>query len=158
MPMPISLEDAQKEYGISYSYEIMDNGERRFRLHGPDKSSYIRTETFQDGWQNSHHHKCLKEVYVVENGWMILAILDRDSLSLSRFPPGSVATINPNVIHNIFLPEFTVIHTIKVNPLIDKDWFASEALDQLTHKINKVELVKIPFYDLKMNFGVENEK
>ena len=54
------------QYGIRTNHNIMDNGERRFRLSGADGSCYIRTEAPADsGWQNSHYHTRLSEICVV---------------------------------------------------------------------------------------------
>ena len=55
------------EYGIITEHNIMDNGEKRFRLIGSDGSSYIRAEaSFNGGWQKSHYHTTIKELYLVQ--------------------------------------------------------------------------------------------
>lgn len=43
------LDSELESYGISLKHNIMDNGERRFRLIGKDGSSYIRTESTEEG-------------------------------------------------------------------------------------------------------------
>ncbi|MBS4194199.1 hypothetical protein [Lederbergia citri] len=67
-PKKISLEEARLS-GIDLNFEIMNNGEERYRLVSSDGSSYCRTVGSRIGaWQNSHYHKSVSEFYVVQSG------------------------------------------------------------------------------------------
>jgi mannose-6-phosphate isomerase-like protein (cupin superfamily) len=70
----ISEEEARL-YGIETKYDLMDNGERKFRLNcSTDGSSYCRTVASETGaWQNSHFHKSVSEYYVVQSGGIVYA-------------------------------------------------------------------------------------
>ena len=54
----------------------MDNGEKRFRqICIKDKTAYIRAEGGKVGyWQNSHYHKTIREIYIVQKGSILLEI------------------------------------------------------------------------------------
>ena len=74
----ISAEEA-RSLGIEAVHQEMENGERRFRLVSSDGSSYIRTEASKEGgWQNSHFHEQLTEIYIVQSGWLVYAELSSE--------------------------------------------------------------------------------
>jgi oxalate decarboxylase/phosphoglucose isomerase-like protein (cupin superfamily) len=145
MPRQISEEEA-RSLGIETAHQEMDNGERRFRLVCSDGCSYVRTEaTKESGWQNSHYHKHLTELYVVHSGWMAFAELSPDGeLILKHMGQGSMITVYPLVRHNIYMSPFTVTHVIKYGDGDSKvDWFASHELDKLTKHIPESYLVRM---------------
>ena len=85
MPAPITDQQA-KELGVTTRHERMDNGELRFRLCASDGSSYIRTEASdQSGWQNSHLHRYVHELNVIQQGTM-LVVEERDGALVPRAP------------------------------------------------------------------------
>jgi hypothetical protein len=127
MSKQISEEEA-RSLGIETVHQEMDNGERRFRLVCSDGSSYIRTEaTNESGWQNSHYHKQLIELYVVQSGWIVFAELSPNGEIIMKYlDQGSDITVSPLVHHNIYMSPFTVTHVIKHGKGDSKvDWFAS---------------------------------
>ena len=84
------------QYGIRTNHNIMDNGERRFRLSGADGSCYIRTEAAEDsGWQNSHYHTRLSELCIVQEGWVIYAELIGGKVEASKYTAGETAELCP---------------------------------------------------------------
>ena len=112
----ISCGEAKVNHGICIRHGRMStNGELRFRLNSSDGSAYIRTQTTEQsvGWQKPHFHKHLKETYIVEKGWIGYAELKDGSSIFKRFGPGDVFTTRPNVVHNIYMPTDSVIHTVK---------------------------------------------
>lgn len=130
------------EHGVRCHHQQMPNGEIRFRLIGPDGSSYIRTVAGPvGGWQNSHYHERLRETYIVEEGWIVIAKLNRETndLILNRYAAGSIVTTQRNIAHNVYLPAKTVIHTVKhgADKLASPDWTASPDLDFLTKPIGE---------------------
>ncbi|MCL6603001.1 MAG: hypothetical protein K6T94_09025 [Paenibacillus sp.] len=129
----ISEEEAHS-LGIETKYDLMDNGERRFRLNcSTDGSSYCRTVASENGaWQNSHYHKSVSEFYVVQSGWIVYAEKNEGKLKLRLLREGECVTFLPIVPHNIYLSANSVIHTIKYGKALENDWFSSPELDRLT--------------------------
>ncbi|MCG7376772.1 hypothetical protein MH215_07185 [Paenibacillus sp. ACRSA] len=140
----ISLEEA-KDLGVETAYHLMDNGEKRFRLINKDGSSYIRTQGPENGsWQNSHYHQALKELYVVQEGWIAYAELDeQNQFSLRILEKDDSVMVPPLRPHNIYMSSLAVTHVIKFggNREIKPDWFASPQLDLLTKHISEIDLL-----------------
>lgn len=132
-----------EQHGITTNHQQMPNGELRFRLIGPDGSAYIRTVAGpKGGWQNSHYHHQLRETYIVEKGWMVMAELDDDgALSFHKLNAGDIRTSPVKRAHNVFLPAGAVIHTVKhcVQEKQD-DWHPFPSLDELTKGLSEDEL------------------
>jgi hypothetical protein len=146
VPRRLSDEEA-RELGIETFHQLMDNGEKRFRLIGSDGTSYIRTEASNEGgWQNSHFHKGLTEFYVVQNGWLVYAELSVEGkLSLRSMKRGDSIMVHPFIHHNLYMSPYTVTHVVKYrsDDVIQTDWFPSLELDKLTRHIPESELLKI---------------
>lgn len=144
MANKISPEEA-RSVGIETNHEVMDNGERRFRLLCSDGSSYCRTEASDQGaWQNSHYHKALHEFYVVQTGWMIYAEYEPHGVFKLHFiGQGEQVTLNPRVHHNIYMSANTVIHTIKYGSSSGNDWYPSPELDLLTKHLPESDLIRL---------------
>lgn len=120
------------QYGISTKHNIMDNGERRFRLLGADGSCYIRTESAEDsGWQNSHYHTRLSELCLVQQGWVVYAELLDGKVWAKRYAAGEHFIIRPMIPHNSFMGPNSILHTVKFGDCSDPDWIASPELDGL---------------------------
>jgi len=110
----ISTEEAEKKYGITCPHGKMDNGELRFRLIKNDGTAYIRTVSTKDsGWQQAHYHKKVKETYIVQKGWIGYAELNNNTMVLKIYIKDECFTTHPNIIHNIYMPKNSVIHTVK---------------------------------------------
>lgn len=138
-------EDEALTFGIEAKHDLMDNGERRFRLIcSADGSSYCRTSASeQGGWQNSHYHKSVSELYVVQSGWMAYAEKTDAGLRVAVLKEGESITFKPFEQHNIYLSPLSVIHTIKYGEAMEKDWFASLELDRLTLQLDPADFVPL---------------
>jgi hypothetical protein len=113
---------------------LMENGEKRFRFKMPDGTAYIRTEAGEVGaWQNAHHHKGVRETYIVQDGWMAYAECRNDAFYFEVCGEGRVFTSEPGIDHNVFLPAGAVIHTVQHGHAVgnpekkNNDWFPSSA-------------------------------
>ena len=120
------------QYGIRTNHNIMDNGERRFRLGGADGSVYIRTEASEDsGWQNSHYHTRLSEICIVQEGWVVYAELIDGKVKANRYTAGETYLIRPMIPHNSWMAPHSILHTVKFGDCTNADWIASPELDAL---------------------------
>lgn len=140
------FDEEARSFGIGTRHDLMDSGERRFRLNcSTDGSSYCRTVASGTGaWQNSHYHKSVTELYVVQSGWMVYAFMQEDGCKLRLLKEGQSVTVGPSVPHNIYLSADSVIHTIKYGSNAQEgDWFASPALDELTRHLSAAELLPV---------------
>lgn len=135
-----------RRHGITCEHELMPNGELRFRLFGPDGNGYVRTEAGVTGaWQNSHFHHRVRETYIVESGWMVLAVLDNDGrmAKLSRYGRGAIVTTSVEVRHNVYLPASAIIHTVKHGGTTgEPDWHGAPDLDAMTRHLSEVEILR----------------
>lgn len=138
----ISPDAAEREYGITCNHEKMENGELRFRLTSSDGSGYIRTvSTPQSKWQKSHYHKEVKETYIVQKGWMVLASLRNGQVILEKYEKGTSVTTELLVPHNVYLPADSVIHTVKHGESQESDWLAYPDLDAETIKLTENQIL-----------------
>lgn len=144
-PKQISIEDAQLS-GIRVNFELLNNGQKKYKLDGPEGSSYCRTVGAKKGsWQNSHYHQTLFELYVVQSGWIAYAEMDESGeCNLRILEQGDHVIVKPFVHHNIFMASNAVTHTIKYgNVSSGIDWFASEKLDGYTKKLSEEDLLNL---------------
>ncbi len=133
----ISIESA-RQYGIENKHSIMDNGERRFRqVCLKDKTSYIRAESGDKGyWQNSHYHRTIKELYIIQKGSILLAKYAHGKLEIKKVNEDEYFVIGPNTPHNIYMFPNTITHTIKYGKINDNDWIPYEELDNVIKQAN----------------------
>ena len=125
------------EYGITTKHHIMDNGEKRFRLIGDDGSSYIRTESsINSGWQNSHYHTTIKELYLVQKGTIIFAELINDKINTKKYTEGKFFISHPMIPHNVYMFPNTITHTIKFGDCSKTDWNECKELDDIIKTID----------------------
>lgn len=125
------------EYGINTKHHIMDNGEKRFRLIGDDGSAYIRTESsINSGWQNSHYHKTIKELYLVQKGTIIFVELVNDELNVKKYTEGEFCISQPMVPHNVYMFPDTITHTVKFGYCSNADWNEFKKLDEMLKSID----------------------
>lgn len=146
MPTKLSIEEALTQ-GIEPYFDLMENGERRYRLNSVDGTSYCRTEASEFGaWQSSHYHKWMTEIDVVQAGWTIYAEYHPDSgCKLRRLEQWDSVIGRPLVAHNIYMSAGSVTHTIKYGPKpTDIDWFPSPELGAGTKNLSKTELKNFP--------------
>ena len=99
----LKLTDKQAlEFGIQPVHHQMDNGELRFRLTRDTGSSYILTlSAEQSGWQSSHVHLRKREFYIVEQGWIVLALRQSEQLTFRRLGPNDSFMLPPGLPHNV---------------------------------------------------------
>ncbi|MBA2937189.1 hypothetical protein HZF08_02640 [Paenibacillus sp. CGMCC 1.16610] len=140
----ISEEDALF-FGIETKFDLMENGERRFRLNcSVDGSSYCRTVAGERGaWQNSHYHKLASELYVVQLGWMVYAERKETEFHMCLLREGESVVFKPLIHHNIFLSSNSIIHTIKYGQSLENDWFPSSELDKMTKHLDPYDLYEL---------------
>lgn len=149
MPTRISSEDADRRYGITSEHEMMDNGDIRFRLKKVDGTAYIRTEapterpSGENGWQEAHYHSKVRETYIVQSGWMGYAECIGSAPRYYVYNAGELFTTRAHVIHNVYLPVGSVIHTVKHGEasgearLVDR---MTASFTDLTRKVSEEEL------------------
>ena len=127
----LKLTDKQAlEFGIQPVHHQMDNGELRFRLTRDTGSSYILTlSAEQSGWQSSHVHLRKREFYIVEQGWIVLALRQSEQLTFRRLGPNDSFMLPPGLPHKVYLSEGSVLHTVKYGSA-DADWEAAPELDE----------------------------
>lgn len=128
----ISSKEAQ-DLGVRTFHTRMDNGESRFRLIcDNDHSSYVRTEAAAEGGlQNSHFHKKLKEIYIVQKGKIDFFEYVGKKLMVKTLEEGEFAFTQANVPHNVYMYPNSVIHTVKFGESDSIDRYACEELDEL---------------------------
>jgi len=141
----ISSEEAASVYGVSAMHQQMHNGELRVRLMANDGNGYIRTVAAKKGsWQNSHHHKRSFETYVVERGWMAVALSGNATGEpiISLFQEGQIYTTKVGEVHNVYLPAGAIIHTVKHgNRNAPSDWHGIKEFDKKTRSLSEEELL-----------------
>jgi len=125
--------EAQK-LGIKSNYRIMPSGEKRFGLVARDGSAYNRTEAPEDGaaWQNSHMHSAIKEMYIVQKGFIVFAELENGQLKLKKMDKNDYYMSRPGVPHNVYMADGAVTHCVKYGETDKSDWIPSTELDALT--------------------------
>ena len=140
-PRNIEADEARAK-GVWTEHSEMPNGELRFRLRHDDGSAYSRTEAAGNGgWQNSHHHRNVRETYIIQRDRMALAELIDGALRLRVFGPNEICTTEPNVPHNVHLYRNTVIHTVKHGGVGSvADWHSNPALDEKTLHLNEGDI------------------
>ena len=135
----IDFEQAKK-YGISTNHQLMDSGELRFRLNSEHGSCYILTKAKSEQyWQNSHVHYHKKELYLVEKGWVIIALM-KEKVEFIKLSENESLMIMPNIPHNLYISKDAIIHTIKYGSE-DTDWYPYPKLDEICKKSDISELI-----------------
>ena len=131
------------EYGIRTNHEIMENGERRFRLLAPDGTSYIRNEKEGEPvWENAHYHKTIQELILVQKGSMIYVEQRENGLEYQELGPGEMVCTTPGIPHNICVGENSVTHTIKYGDCSCQDWIFCRELDEEVKKLSYEQAAK----------------
>jgi len=142
--MTIITDFEASKFGIITKHEKMQNGEYRFRLLSKDGSSYIRTES--SGiveWQNSHYHSKIQEIYIVQKGWMAFAENINGGIILRIFNSNEIVLSQPNIVHNVYLSPYSIIHTVKFGNTSETDWNASPEFDDITKKLSEEDILNL---------------
>lgn len=139
--MPEKLSDIfVKQHGIYENHEKIETGELRFRLCGPDGSSYIRCENpGGELWENSHCHQTIQEMVIVQSGRIIFAEYRDGRACFRELSAGEYALTVPFVPHNICMEAEAVIHTVKFGDCSQNDWIPSPELDEATRLLSYQE-------------------
>ena len=139
----IDCYEAEKRYGITCPHRRMPNGELRFKLASHDGTAYIRTEaTSHSGWQKSHYHEKVRETYIVQRGWMALALWKNGVPVIEKYNENEIVTTEQMIPHNVYLPADAVIHTVKHGDTTVKDWHKYELLNQQTDRLSEESILK----------------
>lgn len=140
-PMPISEIEARR-IGVATNHQIMENGEKRFRILANDISSYIRTEAPDEkAWQKSHFHKHTNEMYLVDEGWIGFVEGRGSNTPLYiRINEGEHHVCVADTPHTIYTSKGAVFHTIKYGDAKDNDWEKFEELDEITNSLSEEEI------------------
>lgn len=128
------MEEVQKELEKltkAENFELMPNGEKRYRIQVNDKLIYSATVAKEEcGWQNAHYHTDAKETYFLKEGNMFIAIKDRGKIILKRVLPGKAIDIKPYIEHNVFVGDNTVFYVKKESEKsLLNDWHSARELD-----------------------------
>lgn len=144
----LNCAEALEKHGVFTNHEQMPDGEYRFRLVSKDGSSYIRTVVEVGSWQSSHHHNVLRETYIVQCGWMVIAQRIEGHRSLYRMLPGGVFTTIPLIAHNVYLPSGAIIHTVKHGITTEIDWYADTDFDSETKELSEQHIDQLVDCDI----------
>ena len=138
--------EAKTKYGISARHNIMNNGERRFRLIDEQGLGYVRTDAGKPGaWQKSHVHHMMHETYIVQSGWLAVATLNQErKLELQILKEGDTWSSLPGVAHNIYMSGNSISHVVKHGNGTADDWCTNETtqrLDRMTTNLTEEEIL-----------------
>lgn len=146
MQIQIKDEDAKSSYNVSTDHKEEINQERRFRLKVDHDGKYICTYAITNDkgyWQNSHFHHSCHETYIVQKGWIILALPKGNEIQYLRYNCQEIFSIPPFLIHNIYMSKDSIIHTIKHGLIAkDSDWNECKGFDKKLEQ-NHEQLLKI---------------
>ena len=143
MPRALSPQETEA-LGVTTLHEEMDNGELRFRLRARDGSSYIRTQSApHSGWQNSHLHRFVHELNVIQQGAMVVVEEREGALSIRVIRTGEFYLCPLNVPHNSYMAPDTVAHTVKYGTdLPQADWVPCPHLDEVCRTLDPEAILK----------------
>lgn len=125
----------------------MPNGEHRSRVFLRDLT-YICTRGGSSGaWQSSQFHRETRELYVVLEGWMALAVGGNvDGCSIRVLHPGDYVATIPLEPHNVYLPAKAKILTVKSSSSAlapgtgSVDWYPDARIDCFTKCLEEAEV------------------
>ncbi len=90
----------------------------------------------------------MSETYVVQEGWIVLARLERPSGTVlySRYKAGSQFTLSDNDAHNIYVGHNTVFACVKHGSTEGRsDWTAAPDLDLLVKELVEADFLPLCF-------------
>ena len=64
-------------------------------------------------WQKSHYHTEVEETYIVQKGWIAFATKVGSARKIEIFRSGEIFSTAPDVIHNVYMSAYSIIHTVK---------------------------------------------
>lgn len=139
--------DIYRDDNVTVNYEAMPSGELRYRLIGSPGGSYIRTIATSSAWENSHFHKLLMEMYIVQQGWVIFAQYVSDTeITLTKYSAGEHFAATPLLPHNIYMSEGAITHTVKYGEADNSDWNEFKRLDELLAEIDPEKYLSEDFH------------
>lgn len=121
------------ENNIHIENEKMPNGENRFRVRWKDNSGVNITNSGNTpNWQNAHYHKSCKELYVVQKGKIIMALIENGEVQYKVLEQGDSIVIGPLTSHNVYMYKNSMTYVIKFDNISENDWFYDEKLDKIS--------------------------
>lgn len=139
--------------GISTKHEIMDNGQKRYRLTYNNVSTYIRSESPNENmWENSHMHSTIYEMYVIQEGMIFLAEYIDEKLVIKRYCTNEYCVSTPGIPHNTYIIANSIVHIVKFGDISTNDWIPCERLDDITKKLTFDNI--IDFYNSNKTINI----
>lgn len=130
------------QLGIHTIHHEMDNGEKRFRLVSNHGSSYILTQSKSNSyWQKSHVHFHKNEYYIVERGFILLALMIDGKVKIEKFGENDSFSIPSGTAHNVWMSDNTILHTVKFGTK-EEDWNSCTELDELLSNVDIRDYLK----------------
>jgi hypothetical protein len=141
----LSLEECAR-LKIKFPCDQMENGEYRFRCVDETGGwGYALTKMPDEAsgrWQNSHYHRGLMETYIVQKGWIVLALAIDGKMRLKAYKPNEIFTTEPGQSHNIYAPRGSIFHTVKHGDFsVANDWFEDLELDKKTKSLTEADIL-----------------
>ena len=125
------------ENNISMSIEKMPNTETRYRIKIDNNTLYSITKSGEKlSWQNSHYHKDCNELYLVQEGKILIVIQDKEKISKKILIKGQMIDIKPNISHNVYMFEDTETCVLKYGDVKPNDWHSDKNLDNICKEID----------------------
>lgn len=88
--------------------------------------------------QNAHYHTSTNEMYIVQKGYIIMAIAEDNDVTFKRLEKNQYYNVGINISHNVFMGEDSVIHTIKYGVVPDDDWNYDEEVDKISKNYKNI--------------------
>ena len=155
----ITKEEAEA-HGIECTHSMSEDGELRFRLIKNDGTAYIRTEAPPNGeWQDSHWHNKVRETYIVQKGWIGYAEVQGVCETYRVYKEGELFTTSPHIIHTVYMPSKSVIHTVKHGDSSGEKRLEDERTDsfnKVVKAISEEELKSLSLYSSKSSESFGN--
>ena len=88
------------------------------------------------GWQKSHYHTTINELYLVQKGTILFVELINDKTNVTKYSEGEFCVVHPMIPHNVYMFPNTITHTIKFGNCLNADWNECKELDEIITKID----------------------
>lgn len=138
--------------GTALNAKVMGNGEVRVRIsHTETGLSLSITSTLESpdahGWQNSHRHNSgIKETYIVQEGWLVVAHQDRVSGKplFTYYEVGKQFTLSGSDVHNVYVGRATVFACVKHGSREGRnDWEPAPEFDEMVKPLEEADFLEL---------------
>lgn len=131
--MTLDKDSIFEEFDLKINVQVMDNKEKRTRIICDDNTVFGRTEQSEtSSWQNAHYHNNLLEMYIVQKGYIVLALKKDEEIMYKKLTENQYYNVETMTSHNVYMPSGSVMHTIKYGNVKEEDWNYDEELDKIT--------------------------